>query len=64
MTEGDMKEIGSLIGRAVRDEDGSAAEESGRRAALVSAHPPTGAPGSVHAPRPTRVDRGRQPRPS
>jgi glycine hydroxymethyltransferase len=27
MTEGDMKEIGSLIGRAVRDEDGAAAEE-------------------------------------
>jgi glycine hydroxymethyltransferase len=27
MTEGDMKEVGSLIGRAVRDEDGSAAED-------------------------------------
>ncbi|MCW2614197.1 MAG: glyA [Frankiales bacterium] len=40
MTEGDMKEIGSLIGRAVRDEDGSAAEEVRRGVdALVQAHP-------------------------
>ena len=40
MGEGDMKEIGSLIGRAVRDEDGSSADEvrEGVRA-LVSAHP-------------------------
>ncbi len=43
MTEGDMKEIGSLIGRAVRDEDGSAAAElrSGVQA-LVEAHPAYG----------------------
>ena len=40
MTEGDMKEIGSLIGRAVRDEDGSAAREIRRGVeALVTAHP-------------------------
>jgi glycine hydroxymethyltransferase len=40
MTEGDMKEIGSLIGRAVRDEDGSAAEDVRRGVdALVDAHP-------------------------
>jgi glycine hydroxymethyltransferase len=40
MTEGDMKEIGSLIGRAVRDEDGSAAEGIRRAVqALVTAHP-------------------------
>ncbi len=40
MGEGDMKEIGSLIGRAVRDADGSSADEvrDGVRA-LVSAHP-------------------------
>ncbi len=40
MTEGHMKEIGSLIGRAIRDEDGSAAQEvrSGVEA-LVTAHP-------------------------
>ena len=43
MTEGDMKEIGSLIGRAVRDEDGSAAEELRRGVqALVEAHPAYG----------------------
>jgi glycine hydroxymethyltransferase len=40
MAEGDMKEIGGLIGRAVRDEDGSAAEEIRRGvSALVEAHP-------------------------
>jgi glycine hydroxymethyltransferase len=40
MTEGDMKEIGSLIGRAVRDEDGRAAEDVRRAVqALVDAHP-------------------------
>jgi glycine hydroxymethyltransferase len=40
MSEGDMKEIASLIGRAVRDEDGSAAEEIRRGVdALVTAHP-------------------------
>ena len=40
MTEGDMKEIGALIGRAVKDEDGSAAEEIRRGVeALVTAHP-------------------------
>ena len=40
MDEGDMKEIGSLIGRAIRDEDGSAADEvrAGVQA-LVTAHP-------------------------
>jgi glycine hydroxymethyltransferase len=40
MTEGDMKQIAGLIGRAVRDEDGTAAEEirSGVTA-LVEAHP-------------------------
>jgi glycine hydroxymethyltransferase len=40
MTEGDMKEVASLIARAVRDEDGSAADDV--RAAvrsLVEAHP-------------------------
>jgi glycine hydroxymethyltransferase len=40
MTETDMKEIAGLIGRAVRDADGSAAEEVGRAVgALVGAHP-------------------------
>ena len=40
MGESDMKEIGSLIGRAVRDEDGTAAEEVRRGVeALVQAHP-------------------------
>jgi glycine hydroxymethyltransferase len=40
MTEGDMKEIAGLIGRAVKDEDGSAAEEIRQSvAALVEAHP-------------------------
>jgi glycine hydroxymethyltransferase len=40
MAEGDMKEIASLIGRAVKDEDGSAAEEIRRGVtALVQAHP-------------------------
>jgi glycine hydroxymethyltransferase len=48
MTEGDMKEIGSLIGRAVRDEDGSAAEELRRGVqALVDAHPAYGRPQQV-----------------
>jgi glycine hydroxymethyltransferase len=45
MTEGDMKEIGSLIGRAVRDADGSAAEDVRRGVqALVDAHPAYGRP--------------------
>jgi len=40
MVEGDMKEVASLIARAVRDEDGSATEEVRRGVdALVSAHP-------------------------
>ena len=40
MTEGDMKEIGSLIGRAVRDEAGSAAAELRAGVeALVTTHP-------------------------
>jgi glycine hydroxymethyltransferase len=40
MTEGDMKEVGALIARAVRDEDGSAAEQLRRGvSALVEAHP-------------------------
>jgi glycine hydroxymethyltransferase len=40
MQEGDMKEIASLIARAVRDEDGTAAEEVRRGVdALVTAHP-------------------------
>jgi glycine hydroxymethyltransferase len=40
MTEGDMKEIAGLIGRAVKDEDASAAEEIRRGVeALVQAHP-------------------------
>jgi len=40
MGEGDMKEIAGLIGRAVRDEEGSAAEEIRRGVtALVDAHP-------------------------
>jgi len=40
MSETDMKEIGSLIGRAVRDEDGSAAAEVREGVtALVTAHP-------------------------
>ena len=40
MGEGDMKEIGSLIGRAVRDENGDAAAEvRAGVAALVQAHP-------------------------
>ena len=40
MTEGDMKEVASLIARAVRDEDGSAVEEVRRGVgALVEAHP-------------------------
>ena len=43
MTEGDMKEIGSLIGRAVRDADGSDAEDVRRSVtALVAAHPAYG----------------------
>jgi len=40
MGEGDMKEVASLIGRAVRDEDGSAADEVRAGVdALVGAHP-------------------------
>ena len=40
MTQDQMKEIGSLIGRAVRDEDGSAAGEVRERvSALAEAHP-------------------------
>jgi glycine hydroxymethyltransferase len=40
MTEGDMKEVASLIGRAVRDTDGTAAAEIGRAVGeLVSRHP-------------------------
>ena len=40
MTEGDMKEIAGLIGRAVRDADGSAAAAVGEAVgALVGAHP-------------------------
>jgi glycine hydroxymethyltransferase len=40
MTEGDMKEIASLIGRAVRDEDGTAAAQiSEAVTALVERHP-------------------------
>ena len=50
MTEGDMKEIGSLIGRAVRDADGSAAEEVRQGVqALVDAHPAYGRSESVHS---------------
>jgi glycine hydroxymethyltransferase len=40
MTEGDMKEVASLIGRAVRDADGSAAADIGASVhALVARHP-------------------------
>jgi glycine hydroxymethyltransferase len=40
MGEGDMKEVASLISRAVRDADGSAGAEIGRAVgALVSRHP-------------------------
>ena len=40
MAEGDMKEVASLIARAVRDEDGSARDEVRRGVdALVEAHP-------------------------
>jgi glycine hydroxymethyltransferase len=40
MTEGEMKEVAGLIGRAVRDEDGSAAAEiAGSVRALVGRHP-------------------------
>jgi glycine hydroxymethyltransferase len=40
MAEGEMKEIASLIARAVRDADGSAAAEIGQSvSALVAAHP-------------------------
>jgi glycine hydroxymethyltransferase len=40
MVEGDMKEIASLIGRAVKDSDGSAAAEVGRAVSeLVGRHP-------------------------
>ncbi|MDI2128159.1 serine hydroxymethyltransferase [Yinghuangia seranimata] len=40
MTEGDMKEIATLVGRAVRDTDGSAAREIAAAVAdLVATHP-------------------------
>jgi glycine hydroxymethyltransferase len=40
MTDGDMKEVASLIGRAVRDADGSGAAEVGEAvSALVRRHP-------------------------
>ncbi|MCF2531345.1 serine hydroxymethyltransferase [Yinghuangia soli] len=40
MTEGDMKEIATLVGRAVRDTDGSAAREVAAAVAeLVATHP-------------------------
>jgi glycine hydroxymethyltransferase len=40
LTEGDMKEVAGLIGRLVRDEDGSAAPDCARAvAALVGRHP-------------------------
>ena len=40
MTEGDMKDIASLIGRAVRDGDSSAAHDVGAAVgALVARHP-------------------------
>jgi glycine hydroxymethyltransferase len=40
MSDGDMKEVAALIARAVRDADGSAAQEIGTAVtALVSAHP-------------------------
>ena len=39
-TEGDMKDIASLLGRAVRDGDGSAAHDVGAAVgALVTRHP-------------------------
>jgi glycine hydroxymethyltransferase len=45
MGEGDMKEVASLIARAVRDEDGSAADEvRAGVTALVTAHPAYPAP--------------------
>jgi glycine hydroxymethyltransferase len=50
MKEGDMKEVASLIARAVRDEDGTAAEEVRRGVtALVQAHPAYPEPGSAAA---------------
>jgi glycine hydroxymethyltransferase len=50
MTEGDMKEIGSLIGRAVRDADGSDAEDVRQAVtALVQAHPAYGRPEQARA---------------
>jgi glycine hydroxymethyltransferase len=50
MAEGDMKEIASLIARAVRDDDGSAAGDLRARVGeLTAAHPaypsPADAPG-------------------
>jgi glycine hydroxymethyltransferase len=40
LTEGDMKEVGSLIARAVRDADGAAAAEIGAAvSALTARHP-------------------------
>jgi len=62
MTEGDMKEIGSLIGRAVRDEDGSAAAELRRGVqALVDAHPAYGRPEQVRPTSASTADENPQP---
>ena len=62
MSEGDMKEIGSLIGRAVRDEDGSAAEEvrAGVQA-LVVAHPAYGRAAHVQPTSASTADDNPQP---
>jgi glycine hydroxymethyltransferase len=52
MAEGDMKEIASLIARAVRDADGSAAGELRARVAeLTDAHPAYAPPGGGAGPR-------------
>ncbi len=66
MTEGDMKEIGSLIGRAVRDEDGSAAEDVRRSVqALVEAHPAYPRASGTPQVRPTSAGTGTEnPQPS
>ena len=65
MTEGDMKEIGSLIGRAVRDEDGRAAEEVRRSVqALVEAHPAYPRAGAAPEVRPTSASSADSPQPS
>ncbi|MDQ1627288.1 MAG: glycine hydroxymethyltransferase [Actinomycetota bacterium] len=48
MTEGDMKEVASLIGRAVRDADGSATNDVGTAVgALVARHPAYARPGQA-----------------